>query len=360
MGLHVPPGTPDRGPGLETLLIILIVLTTLMTLVRIVSKFVTRQDWWWDDLFALLALPVQLTMLALLLAWRNIGLGLPMEVVAAINPAHLVQGGKYFYVAVFFFDASISFPKMSAIFFYARVFRSNDRALRIHLWVAGSLVTGWFVSSYLTTIFQCTPIPKAWNTTLPGKCIDQYQWYLGTAVLSCLTDFYILLLPIRRIWALQMSRRRRAYLLAAFFLTYSVILLSCGRLAATVQVVPKLNTNITWEMPIYMYWAGLEASISIVCVNVPPATALAKRLLGAAWPLGSTGQSKSRSGTFGHGSAFSKGGAAVSSAPTGRDSLDELVPAAGVANSPEASRDRLGIPLSSIRVQTDIRVDSPA
>lgn len=55
MHLDIPAGTPDRGPGLKALGIILIVLTTLMTLIRVISKVLTRQYWWWDDLFALLS-----------------------------------------------------------------------------------------------------------------------------------------------------------------------------------------------------------------------------------------------------------------------------------------------------------------
>lgn len=36
--------------------IVLIVLTTLFTALRVISKFITQQDWWWDDFFAILAL----------------------------------------------------------------------------------------------------------------------------------------------------------------------------------------------------------------------------------------------------------------------------------------------------------------
>lgn len=49
MGLHVPPGTPDRGPLFEGFLVVLIVVTTFMILIRIISKIYTQQRWWWDD-----------------------------------------------------------------------------------------------------------------------------------------------------------------------------------------------------------------------------------------------------------------------------------------------------------------------
>lgn len=55
MGLDIPAGTPNRGPSLIAFSLILLVLTTLMTLIRVISKTITKQYWWWDDLFALLS-----------------------------------------------------------------------------------------------------------------------------------------------------------------------------------------------------------------------------------------------------------------------------------------------------------------
>lgn len=50
-----PAGVPDRGPGLMAFSIVLLVLTTLMTLIRVVSRIITRQRWWWDDSVAVLS-----------------------------------------------------------------------------------------------------------------------------------------------------------------------------------------------------------------------------------------------------------------------------------------------------------------
>lgn len=55
MALDVPDGTPDRGEGVVILSIILMVLITLATITRIMSKIIAHQNWWWDDLFAILS-----------------------------------------------------------------------------------------------------------------------------------------------------------------------------------------------------------------------------------------------------------------------------------------------------------------
>ncbi|KAI0189870.1 hypothetical protein F4808DRAFT_445268 [Astrocystis sublimbata] len=364
--LDVPPGTPDRGPGIVVLCIVLMILVTLATIGRVVSKVVMRQYWWWDDFFALLSLPIQLTLLAIVLAWRDIGLGLHSEVVAAHNPLFLLEGAKLLYVAIFFFDTTISLPKLSAIFFYARIFnvKANNRRFIIHLWIAGGLVTGWIVSSLISTIFQCTPIEKAWNPMLPGTCINTFAWYLTTAAISVIVDFYILLLPVPQIWALELSLQRRIYLLAAFFLTYSVIVISIGRLVSTVNIIPKTIEDLTWNFPLYLYWAGLEGSISLISISAPNLIALCKVIASPKnTVVGSKGSESYKSSRF-----------STPPAPAGkhrnpvreadRDGFERLVGSEG-SFSFETSRklhlaaadqNRVNIPLDEIHVQTHISV----
>ncbi|KAI1813019.1 hypothetical protein GGS20DRAFT_500455 [Poronia punctata] len=376
MALDVPEGTPDRGPGLVALCVVLIVLTTLATIGRIISKFIVKQYWWWDDLFAILSLPVQLTLLGIILSWRDIGLGLHADVVASINPLYLIDGGKHLFIAIFFFDSSISLPKLSAIFFYARVFRSNNRQFRINLWIAGSLVVGWIVAALFSTAFQCTPIPKAWNPTLPGHCINTFIWYLVTAALSVVIDVYILLLPVPMIWGLKTTMRRRIYLLAAFFLTYSVIVISVGRLISTVSLIPSLSQDLTWNFPPYLYWACFEGSISLISVSVPNIIGLIKALVGSGW-LGihekSTHDSSTRKTHRFTSSSAATGLPTTMTREVDRDGFERLISSeGGPAVGWDASKDRrrpsaavvestgkeAPIPLDRIHVETEISVSS--
>ncbi|PYH43219.1 uncharacterized protein BP01DRAFT_270686, partial [Aspergillus saccharolyticus JOP 1030-1] len=277
MDLDIPEGTPNRGPSVQALFIVLLVCTTLMTVTRVVSKIVTKQRWWWDDLFALLSWPAEVIILSLLIAWVQLGLGLHEAFVAAQDPSLLTRGARYFYVCIFFFDTSICFPKLSALFLYARVFNTTtNRLLRLQLWILGALVVGWLLSAVLVTIWQCDPIPKAWTPTLKGSCVNSFAWYTATATLSCAIDIWILIIPVPLIWRLQSSLRRRIYLLVAFILTYSVIVVSLGRMIATVQIIPKVADDETWTLTTYLYWATLEGSLSIISISVPNAIALAK------------------------------------------------------------------------------------
>ncbi|KAJ6036769.1 hypothetical protein N7540_001048 [Penicillium herquei] len=280
MGLEIPEGTPNRGPGARALFIILMILTTLMTLVRVASKIITKQRWWWDDFFALLSWAAEVTLLGILIAWVHFGLGLHEAFVAVQNSAYLIHGAKLFYVGVFIFDTSICLPKISALFFYARVFNAKNRSLRIQLWILGGLVAAWLLAAYLVSIWQCDPIARAWNTSIPGKCVNKFAWYTATATISCVIDIWILVIPIPLIMRLNTSLRRRIYLLVAFCLTYSVIIISIGRMGATIQIIPHVEEDITWSLTTYMYWVTLEGSFSIISISVPNGIALVKHLRG--------------------------------------------------------------------------------
>ncbi|PYH96571.1 hypothetical protein BO71DRAFT_397031 [Aspergillus ellipticus CBS 707.79] len=348
MGLDIPAGTPDRGPGVRALFIVLLVCTTLMTLTRIVSKIVTKQRWWWDDLFALLSWPAEVIILSTLIAWVSLGLGLHEEFVEAQDPSLLIRGAKYFYVCIFFFDASICLPKLSALFLYARVFNNKNPALRIQLWILGTLTVCWLISAVLVTVWQCSPIPKAWNPTIPGTCVNTFAWYTATATLSCAMDIWILIIPVPLIWGLNSSLRRRIYLLVAFVLTYSVIVVSIGRMIATVQIIPKVAEDETWNLTTYLYWATLEGSLSIISISVPNAIALAKHPWGRNKNSNHNSNSNSSKLTYELNQTQN-----YASIRAGRTSLsgnsDKQVLVAGAATDAEMA-------LGNIRVMTNIRV----
>ncbi|KAL4861078.1 hypothetical protein BDV12DRAFT_208419 [Aspergillus spectabilis] len=357
MTLNVPEGTPDRGPGVVTLAIILIILTTIATAIRIASKFVASQQWWWDDFFAVLSFIFELITLSFTFPWRAIGLGYHSATIAAINPVYLTRGSRYLYVATLFFDGSVTIPKLSAAFFYARAFGTQDPVFTFHLYTISALTWGWLIASWISTIFQCIPIAMVWDHTIQdGTCITQYPWYLSTAILSTIIDLYILILPIPKIWALNAPLKRRIWLLIAFCLAYSVIVLSIGRIVCVARVLPRMYEDLTWEMPVYLYWAFLEGSVSIISISVPSGISMAKVLF----------RRGARSGkpAFGYRETdpLRRGGLACNSSTadiTGKAGNEcGFTPGVEVKVSGRDGRadDKWGVPLGDIHVRTDVTV----
>lgn len=74
---------------------------------------------------------------------------------------------------------------------------------------------------HLCQCFQCTPIAKPWDTSLPGTCINPKRSFIGNAVPSIpsiLTDVAILSFPVHIVWGLQATLVNRLSVVAVFLL----------------------------------------------------------------------------------------------------------------------------------------------
>lgn len=73
----------------------------------------------------------------------------------------------------------------------------------------GVVVTAQALSFVLTAAFQCSPVRKAWDVNVPGKCVRINVFYLANAALNILTDVLTYSLPIRVILKLQVPRKQK-------------------------------------------------------------------------------------------------------------------------------------------------------
>lgn len=69
-------------------------------------------------------------------------------------------------------------------------------------------------------IWSCTPIRKFWHATEPGHCIDYYAQALAVAIWDTVLDVVILVLPMQRVFRLQMKVGQRILTAAAFVCGY--------------------------------------------------------------------------------------------------------------------------------------------
>ncbi|KAI9728981.1 MAG: hypothetical protein M1828_000066 [Chrysothrix sp. TS-e1954] len=279
---------PVRGSGLQALIIIMIILPTVAIFLRIWGRIITSSGglrFSWDDFFAIIGLPFTLALEGLLLRWLGYGLG---HHASMISPADLMQSGKILFGGEFIYDINITLPKaslgmFSALFFYARVFGTSVRPFRYGLYLAHALLTGWIIFALISTIFQCTPVDKAWLTTKPGVCLNYYQWYLGSSISSVILDVYILILPMPMVYKLHTGLQRKLLLVGVFVCAYSVVVISLGRLVAIIQAGQVFEADPTWNTVGYMLWVCTEGSMSIVSICLPSMFQLVKRAQGYGW-----------------------------------------------------------------------------
>lgn len=113
-----------------------------------------------------------------------------------------------------FYVWGISFIKYSILAQYHRIFPSKQ--FHKVLYLVGAIVTSWALSAFFASIFNCYPVRRSWDTTVPGHCIDYGKVTLIIGIFNIFIDFAMLAAPMPLLWNLQMSTRRKVFLSGAF------------------------------------------------------------------------------------------------------------------------------------------------
>ena len=74
------------------------------------------------------------------------------------------------------------------------------------------------VAFFFAVIFQCTPVPFAWDKEVHGKCLNLTSLTYAAAVLSGLLDLVTLLLPVNELRKLQMSFDKKLGVILIFII----------------------------------------------------------------------------------------------------------------------------------------------
>lgn len=106
--------------------------------------------------------------------------------------------------------------KISILLMYGRIFPTRN--FRIASYILGTIVVGWVIAIICVSVFQCTPIAKGWNMSLPGTCINLKASFIGNAVPNIATDVAILSLPVHVVWGLHANLTHRLSVIAVFLL----------------------------------------------------------------------------------------------------------------------------------------------
>ena len=114
------------------------------------------------------------------------------------------------------YTITLVLAKISILYLYRSIFPGRD--FRIATNLIGAFVLCWGISVPLITIFSCKPIDGSWDITVPSSCINRRNLFIGFAVLNILADVFILALPMREVWRLQVALRQKLMISGMFLL----------------------------------------------------------------------------------------------------------------------------------------------
>lgn len=109
--------------------------------------------------------------------------------------------------------------KISILCFYLRVF--PKKSFRIATYVVIALNVGYLISFVLISVFQCNPINGAylrWDGEHDYQCnnINAQGW--AAAIVNMILDITVMSLPLRELYNLNLSLRKKLGLLCMFSL----------------------------------------------------------------------------------------------------------------------------------------------
>ena len=118
------------------------------------------------------------------------------------------------YVAQIVYGLALLFLKISILLLYRGLFPTPGMLRAIN--AVGVFVFLWELSTGIVDVFPCWPIARYWDPLIPGRCVTMPDFFFGKAIPNINGDFAILILPIRPVWALNITTREKIILLCMF------------------------------------------------------------------------------------------------------------------------------------------------
>ena len=139
------------------------------------------------------------------------GLGLHIQ---DVSPTDLVTYLQVLYAGAPLYALTIVFIKLSLLVLYCRLFPVKNM---IHsCLVVGTVVVAWALTTFIVGILVCDPIHKFWRPETHGQCLNIAEFYYGLQAPNIATDIIILILPMKTIYDLQLTRRKNMGLVSIF------------------------------------------------------------------------------------------------------------------------------------------------
>lgn len=137
----------------------------------------------------------------------------------------MADEAQLFFAAEIFYILTITFGKFSILLLYCSLFQSKRFAL--YAKIIAAVVVAWAVGSIFGVVLHCVPVEGYWDLQVRRCwwCIDSVKFFAGNAIPNIITDTAILVLPMPKIWHLQLSTQRKI-VVSGMFLVGSLLVYS--------------------------------------------------------------------------------------------------------------------------------------
>lgn len=112
--------------------------------------------------------------------------------------------------------------KTSTLLLYIRIFHAETGEQKRFRKICWGVILIVFLTSFFLIIFaiiMCEPVSYFWTRVIrpeDGRCKDHRPYLYANTIISIVTDMVVVVLPMRQILELQMSRKKKGTVLGLF------------------------------------------------------------------------------------------------------------------------------------------------
>lgn len=251
-------------PTILATVILCSILTTVFAAARLIAKRLTS-TYGLEDYMLMMAWVASIAFDFCLLAAGLAGLG---HHVWYLQKPQYVNLAQYAWALELLYTPAIWLAKASLLLQLIRIFTPMKSGFVY--WACHTLIWGnlaFYISIFLSILFECYPIWEVWNPAYEGHCINRNLLLVVSNAVNILSDFLNLLLPIWATWHLQMASKRKAGITAIFATGLLAFISSICRLVYSTHIIS--SPDVSYIIAQTALWGLAEIATIILCTCFP-------------------------------------------------------------------------------------------
>ncbi|KIL93007.1 hypothetical protein FAVG1_04188 [Fusarium avenaceum] len=311
--------TETKQPDLWISEFVTFAAATVFIGLRLLSRRLTRIEFWWDDWFAIGCYAVAIAWVVIIPLWIEEGLGLHInEIKSTKTKAEiLMQNGLLLYVAELFYATALFCAKASILSFYWRMFRVTN--IKLPIQILGGCALIWIIIRTIMGIFHCIPVNRFWDASAGGSCaIEDKKFFFGTILVHVILDIAILALPILQIRKLQLPTLQKIGIMLMFVFGIVICASAMVIIVASTQF-DATSEDLTWNLCTIVIWASVEVNLVTVSTCLPTVRPACLYIFSCGNPSSQIGSGSNSYGGPSYGRSQTKNTIRLSTLPNNKD-----------------------------------------
>ncbi|EWG55799.1 hypothetical protein FVEG_13747 [Fusarium verticillioides 7600] len=260
----------NEGPSLIIVSAVSIPFALGVVAIRVWARHRKRMALERDDFMILLSLPLLWATAGVAIASVTYGgVGKPLAVNMMQDPNRLGRAQLCLVLTEFVYGTVLCTIKVGILLMYYRIFPT--KSMRIGGYILGGMTFSWWIGIIFASIFQCSPVDKAWKPFMKGgTCLDKNKFFIGNSIPNIVMDAMIIALPVFEVSKVQVPRSQKIAIAGIFLLGGLIVIISCIRLKYIVALLEAgQEADFTKLISTPWIWTVIEPSVGLLCACLP-------------------------------------------------------------------------------------------